>query len=79
VWLAIRAAYCVLLHHGSTLLGIGEGGANGGGNRGGVRRSVDRQYQPVDGAKYGGGATSRHGVDVAEVAMDGGRVVHRGA
>jgi hypothetical protein len=38
---------------------------------------VDRQYQPVDRAKNAGGATSHHGVDVAGVAVEADRVVHR--
>jgi hypothetical protein len=55
---------CILLLHSATPVWISEGGANGGGNRGGAWRSVNHQYQPIDGAKNAGGVTSHHCVDV---------------
>jgi hypothetical protein len=45
---------------------------------GGIWRTVVHQYQSVDGAENGGGATSRHWEDVAGVAVDGNWVVRQG-
>lgn len=67
-----------VLLRGATPVRINESDANGGGNRGGVRRSLDHEYQTVDGTENVGGATSRHQVDVAGITVDGDWVVHQG-
>lgn len=62
-----------ILLHSATPLGVGEGSANRGGNPEGVQRSIDRRYQPVDGAKNVDRTASHHWVNVVGVTMDGDR------
>jgi hypothetical protein len=69
----------VLFLHSTTLVWVGEGGANEGGDQGGVQRSGNRisgQNQLVDRAENAGGTPSHHRVDVPGVAVNGDRVSH---